>query len=63
MSACGYMNRVCEDNEGTQAGETSYDFEEIPKISLFVASSVRGEGPTQHSVRLVPKAFSLEDER
>jgi len=57
------MNQVCQDNEGMQAGEPIYDSEEKPEISLFVAASLRGEGPNQLSVRLVPKALPLEVKR
>jgi hypothetical protein len=53
------MNQVCQDNEGMQAGEPIYDFGEEPNFSLSVTASLRGEGPTQDSVRLVSKAFSL----
>lgn len=63
VSACGRMNQVCQDNEGMQAGESSYDFEEEPKTSLLVTASLRGEGPPHNSVRLVPKTFSFEVKR
>jgi hypothetical protein len=32
MSACVYMNQVCQDNKGMQVGEPSYDFGDSLKI-------------------------------
>jgi hypothetical protein len=52
------MNQVYQENEEMQVGEPSYDFGGKPKNSLFVTASLRGEP----SVRLVPKALSLEVE-